>query len=69
MEFLRCYKTQSDFVEDLINNDLPDIRIVYIEDENKTMFGKMLEAFILVNKTENAFLGDDMDSFVVFDVE
>ena len=66
MKYLRCFKTQEAFVEELTSNKLPLPRAVYIENKHKMIYGKMLENFILVNAAENAYLGDETGSFVVF---
>lgn len=65
MKHIRYFETQSEFVEELINKRIVLPRVVFINETKKFVYGKMLESFIKIDEQEDAYLGDNTNSFII----
>ncbi|MBR6516366.1 MAG: hypothetical protein IKT40_05875, partial [Bacilli bacterium] len=66
---LRFFATEDEYVEELVNDMLADPIVVYIQDEDRVIYGEQLENFILIDSKNNIYFGDEPNSFLLLKVK
>ena len=69
MKHLRFFATEDEYVEELVNDMLADPIVVYIQDEDRVIYGEQLENFILIDSKNNIYFGDEPNSFLLLKVK
>ena len=64
MKYIKLYKTEDAFVEDLFDGTLPLPRVCWAEDTDKYFYGEISD-FIKVDSKEQTLLGIDEDTFII----
>ncbi|MBR6517635.1 MAG: hypothetical protein IKT40_12460 [Bacilli bacterium] len=69
MKHLRFFATEDEYVDELVNDMLADPIVVYIQDEDRIIYGETLENFILIDAKNNIYFGDEPNSFLLLKVK
>ncbi|MBR6517065.1 MAG: hypothetical protein IKT40_09550 [Bacilli bacterium] len=69
MKHLRFFATEDEYVEELVNDMLSDPIVVYIQDEDRVIYGETLENFILIDSKNNVYFGNEPNSFLLLKVK
>ncbi|MBR6517042.1 MAG: hypothetical protein IKT40_09435 [Bacilli bacterium] len=69
MKHLRFFETEDEYIEELVNDLLVDPIVVYIQDEDRVIYGEQLENFILIDSKNNVYFGDEPNSFLLLKVK
>ncbi|MBR6517644.1 MAG: hypothetical protein IKT40_12505 [Bacilli bacterium] len=69
MKHLRFFETEDEYVDELVNDMLADPIVVYIQDEDRVIYGETLENFILIDAKNNVYFGDEPNSFLLLKVK
>ena len=66
MKYIRLYDTEDEFVEDLFSNNVTMPRLVVTADTKKSFYGRVKD-FIMVDPSEEAYLGFDENTIALFE--
>ena len=69
MKHLRFFATEDEYVDELVNDMLADPIVVYIQDEDRVIYGETMENFILIDAKNNIYFGDEPNSFLLLKVK